>query len=75
MLRKNYNNNTLSTHRPTQKVATCQVLSTKTKSKKPLKVEQPLLESSSEKHKLVYDLYQIFPRHQNYRDGDNIFLS
>ena len=38
----------------------------------PLKVEQPLLESLSEIHKLVYDLYQIFPRHQNYRDGDNI---
>ena len=27
----------------------------------PLKVEQPLLESLSEIHKLVYDLYQIFP--------------
>ena len=40
--------------------------------KEPLKVEQPLLESSSEIHKLVYDLYQIFPRHQNYRYGDNI---
>ena len=38
--------------------------------KKPLKVEQPLQEGSSEIHKLVYDLYQIFPRHQNYRDGD-----
>ena len=34
--------------------------------KEPLKVEQPLLESSSEIHKLVYDLYQ------NYRDWDNI---
>ena len=32
MLPKFYNNNTLSTHRPTQKVATCQVLSAKTKS-------------------------------------------
>ena len=41
----------------------------------PLKVEQPLLESSSEIHELVYDLYQIFPRHQNYRDGDNISFS
>ena len=41
----------------------------------PLKVEQPLLEISSEIHKLVYDLYQIFPRHQNYRDGDNISFS
>ena len=29
MLRKYYNNNTLSTHRPTQKVATCQILSAK----------------------------------------------
>ena len=38
----------------------------------PLKVEQPLLESSSEIDKLVYDLYQIFPKHQNYCDGDNI---
>ena len=43
--------------------------------KKPLKGEQPLLESSSEIHKLVYGLYQIFPRQQNYRDGDNISLS
>ena len=34
--------------------------------KEPVKVEQPLLESSSEIHKLVYDLYQ------NYRDWDNI---
>ena len=41
----------------------------------PLKVEEPLLESSSEIHKLVYDLYQIFHRHQNYRDGDNISFS
>ena len=36
----------------------------------PLIVEHPLLESSSEKNKLVYDPYQIFPRHQNYLDGD-----
>ena len=43
--------------------------------KKPLKVEQPLLESSSEIHKLVYDLYQIYPRHQNYRNGDNFSFS
>ena len=43
--------------------------------KKHLKVEQPLLESSSELDKLVYDLYQIFPRHQNYRDEDNISFS
>ena len=27
-----------------------------------LKVEQPLLESSSEIDKLLYDLYQIFPK-------------
>ena len=38
----------------------------------PLKVEQPLLQSSSEIYKLLYDQYQIFPRHRNYRDGDNI---
>ena len=38
----------------------------------PLKVEQPLLQSSSEIDKLLYALYQIFLRHQNYRDGDNI---
>ena len=78
MLRKHYNNNTSSTHRPTQKVATCQVLSAKTKSimtNEPLKVEQPLLESSSGIDKLVYDLYQIFPRHQNNRDGDDIAFS
>ena len=43
--------------------------------KEPLKVEQSLLESSSEIHKLVYDLYQIFPRHQNYRDGYNLSFS
>ena len=32
MLRKYYKNDTLSTHRPTQKVPTCQILSAKTKS-------------------------------------------
>ena len=42
---------------------------------KPLKVEQPLLEIPSEIHKLVYDLYEIFPRQQNYRDGDNFSFS
>ena len=41
----------------------------------PLKVEQPLLESSSGIDELVYGLYKIFPRHQNYRDGDNIYFS
>ena len=41
----------------------------------PLKVEQPLLESSSEIHKLVYDQYQIFSRHQNYLDGDKFSCS
>ena len=42
----------------------------------PLKVEQPLLESSSEIDKLVYDEYQIFPRHQNYlADGDKFSCS
>ena len=41
----------------------------------PLKVEQPLLQGSSEIDKLVYDIYQIFPRHQSYRDGDNISFS
>ena len=30
----------------------------------PFKVKEPLLESSSEIDKLVYDQYQIFPRHQ-----------
>ena len=30
----------------------------------PFEVEEPLLESSSEIDKLVYDQYQIFPRHQ-----------
>ena len=40
-----------------------------------LKVEQPLLESSSEIDTLLYDLYQIFPKHQKYRDGDNISFS
>ena len=30
----------------------------------PLKVEKPLLESSSEIDKLMHDEYQIFPRHQ-----------
>ena len=41
----------------------------------PLEVEQPLLESSSGTDKLVYDLYQILLRHQNYRDWDNISFS
>ena len=41
----------------------------------PLKVEQPLLESSSGIHNLVYGLYQIFLRQQNYRDGDDISFS
>ena len=41
----------------------------------PLKVEQPLLESSSEIDKLVYDQYQVFPRHQNYLDGDKFSCS
>ena len=41
----------------------------------PLKVEQPLLESSSEIDKLVCDLYQILPRHQNYRVGDKLSSS
>ena len=41
----------------------------------PLKVEQPLLESSSEIDKLVCDQYQIFPRHQNYRVGDKLSSS
>ena len=41
----------------------------------PLKVEKPLLESSSEIDKLVYEEYQIFPRHQNYRDGDKLSCS
>ena len=31
----------------------------------PLKVEKPLLESSSEIDKVVYDRYQTLPRHQN----------
>ena len=37
----------------------------------PLKVQQPLLESSSEMNKLRFFLYQnrAFSRHQNYRDG------
>ena len=41
----------------------------------PLEVEQPLLQSSSEIDKLVFDLYQIFPRHQNYCDGDKLSFS
>ena len=41
----------------------------------PLKVEQPLLEHSSEMDKLVYDQYQTFPRHQNHCDGDKLSCS
>ena len=66
MLRKHYNNKTLSTHRPTQKVGTCQILSAKTKSldgqltviltvnmtNEPPKGQQPVQESSSEMDKL-----------------------
>ena len=51
MLRKYYNNNTLSTRRQTQNVATCQILHAKliNMANKPLKVQQPLLESFSER--------------------------
>ena len=55
MLQKYYNNNTLSTHRPNQKVATCQILSEKNEvniANEPLKVQQALLESSNEMDKL-----------------------
>ena len=41
-----------------------------------LKVEQPFLESSSEIDKLVYDHYQTFHRHKNYRVvGDKLSCS
>ena len=53
MLRKYYKNNFSSTHRPTQMVATCQILSAKVNmANEPLKVQQSLLESSSELDKL-----------------------
>ena len=41
----------------------------------PLKDEHPLRESSSELDKLVYDQCQIFPRHQNFRDGGKLSSS
>ena len=41
----------------------------------PLKVEKPLLESSSEIDKLVYDKYQTYPRHQDYRVRDKLSCS
>ena len=41
----------------------------------PPKVEQPLLENSSEMDELVYNQYQTFPRDQNYRDGDKLSYS
>ena len=42
----------------------------------PLKVEKPLLESSSEMDKLqCITKHRTFPRHQNYRDGDKISCS
>ena len=41
----------------------------------PLKVEKPLLESSSEMDKLVYNQHRTCPRHQNYRNGDKISCS
>ena len=56
MLWKYYNNNTLSTHLPTQKVATCQILDMPQNEvnmvNEPLKVEKPVLECSSEMDKL-----------------------
>ena len=55
MFPKYYNNNTLSTHLPTQKVATFQISSVKTMSilvNELLRVQQPLLESSSEMDEL-----------------------
>ena len=41
----------------------------------PLKFEKPLLESSSEMDKSVYNQHLTFPRHQNYRDADKISCS
>ena len=53
MFPKYYNNNTLSTHLPTQKVATCHISKNElNKANELLKVQQPLLESSSEMDKL-----------------------
>ena len=41
----------------------------------PLKVEPPILKSSSEIDELVNDQYRIFPRNQNYSDGDKFSFS
>ena len=51
MLPKYNNHSTLSTPLPTQKVVTCQISSVNM-ANEPLKVEKPLLESSSEIDKL-----------------------
>ena len=51
MFMKYYNNNTLSTHLQTQKVATCQISSVNMANEL-LKVQQSLLESSSEMDKI-----------------------
>ena len=40
-----------------------------------LKVEHPLLESSSEKDKLLYNQHRTFPRYQNHCDGHKFSCS
>ena len=61
MSRKYYKNNTSSIHRPTQKVATWQDVSAKVNmANEPLKVQQSLLESSSEMDKLPYSTKTAF---------------
>ena len=43
--------------------------------KQPLKVEKPLLESSSQIDKITVYQYRTFPRDQNYRAGDKLSAS
>ena len=78
MLPKHYNNSTLLTPLRLQTVATRLITSATKKvnmADETHKIEQPLLESSSEMDKLVHEQYQTFPRDPNYRVGDKLSCS
>ena len=79
MFPKYYNNSTLSTTLPTQKVATCLIPSAKSKSM----WQTNLSKLNNHFWKVQVELinyrakpiHQTFPRHQNYRDGDKLSCS
>ena len=79
MFRKYYKNNTLATHRPTLKVATCQILSSKTKSIWRTNFSKFNNHIWNVRVKWIH--YRVLPKrrtfssHQNYRDGDKFSFS